>query len=106
MALTITETEITSDEIGAYARWSQHAAADGSGAWVVYGDGRWDGRLFDRNQAISAMTLEEEKASPAPDQALIASLESELPASPGHGRRPGQSGRAGGRPTPTPPASR
>jgi hypothetical protein len=48
-----------------------------------YGDGPGPipghrGRLLDRDQAISAMTIEEEKSRPAPDQALIARLESEL----------------------------
>jgi hypothetical protein len=77
MALTITDTKITSDAVPAYAEFRRHAAADGNGAWVVYLS-PYAGRLFDRNQAISAMTVEEEKAGPAPDQALIASLKSEL----------------------------
>jgi hypothetical protein len=38
----------------ATARYSAHAAADGQGAWVVSG---WPGRLFTRNQAITAMVL-------------------------------------------------
>jgi hypothetical protein len=79
MALEITGTRIASDEVSAYAEWRQHAAANGEGAWVVFGaDTKMGGRLFDRNQAITAMTLEEEKARPVPDQALIASLASEL----------------------------
>jgi hypothetical protein len=77
MALRITDTEITSDEIGTRAAFRQHAAADGNGAWVVYAV-PYAGRLFDRNQAITAMTIAEEKARPAPNQALIASLQAEL----------------------------
>jgi hypothetical protein len=84
MSLTITDQRITSDEVDAVAEFRPHAAADGKGAWVVFHAHHGDlglfhgGRLFDRNQAISAMTLEEELARPHPDQALIASLESEL----------------------------
>jgi hypothetical protein len=77
MALTITDTEITSDLTGARAEYRPHASADGNGAWVVY-PSPWAARLFDRNQAITAMTIAEERARPEPDQALIASLESEL----------------------------
>jgi hypothetical protein len=84
MALTITDTSITSDAVPAHAEFRQHAAADGNGAWVMRHDGGpgpipgYRGRLLDRDQAISAMTIEEEKASPTPDPALIASLEIEL----------------------------
>lgn len=77
MALTITDTAIYSDEVGFYAQFRPHAAADGKGAWAVFGGGM-GGRLFDRNQAITAMTLLEERGRPNPDRALIASLESEL----------------------------
>jgi hypothetical protein len=75
MTLTITDTRITSDEVTAYAEFRQHAAANGHGGWVLSTRGT---RLFNRNQAISAMTIEEEKTKPLPNQALIASLESEL----------------------------
>jgi hypothetical protein len=77
-ALTITDTRITSNATSSYAEWSRDRAADGNGAWVVHGDPALYGRCFDRNQAITAMTLEEEKAKPEPDQALIASLSREL----------------------------
>jgi hypothetical protein len=83
MALNITDTEITSDQSGARAEFRPHAAG-GNGAWVVIYDDvlapvpPYYGKWFDRNQAISALTIEEEKAGPAPDLALIASLESEL----------------------------
>jgi len=40
----------------ASARYSSHAAADGQGAWIVAG---LPCRLFDRNQAITAMVLAE-----------------------------------------------
>lgn len=79
MALKITDTEITSDEVTAYAEWSPDRAADGNGAWVVVGAGfPLAARCLDRNRAISAMTIQEEKAKAEPDQLLIASLESEL----------------------------
>ena len=42
------------------ARCSSHAAADGQGAWVV---SDWPGRLFTRNQAITAMVLAERLAA-------------------------------------------
>ena len=76
MSLAITDTMITSDVTAAFAVFRPYAAIDGRcGAWVM---STRSGRLFDRCQAISAMTIEEEKARPEPDQALIASLESEL----------------------------
>lgn len=75
MTLTITDTLITSDMTDARAEFRVHASADGSGAWVV--STRY-GRLLDRNQAITAMTLAEERAKPDPDQVLIRTLESEL----------------------------
>jgi hypothetical protein len=68
MALTITETRITSDEVGETGRQED-------GMWYVTG---WPGRAMDRNQAISAMTIAEERARPNPNRLLIASLESEL----------------------------
>ena len=77
MALTITDTLVTSNLTDAYAEFRQHAAANGNGAWVVYGASRGN-RLFDRNQAISAMTIAEEQARPEPNRLLIESLESEL----------------------------
>lgn len=60
MALTITDTEITSDRTIIRARYLQHAAADGSGAWIVNGRG---GRLFTRDQAIAEMTAAEKHAA-------------------------------------------
>jgi hypothetical protein len=43
----------------ATARFSQHAAADGNGAWIV---STHPARLFTRNQAITALTLAERLA--------------------------------------------
>jgi hypothetical protein len=44
------------DEVIATAHFSQHAAADGNGAWIV---STYPARLFSRNQAITALTLAE-----------------------------------------------
>jgi hypothetical protein len=40
----------------ATARFSEHAAADGNGAWIV---STCTARLFDRGQAITALTVAE-----------------------------------------------
>jgi hypothetical protein len=40
----------------ATGEFSEHAAADGSGAWIVSCQ---PGRMFNRNQAITAMVLAE-----------------------------------------------
>ena len=59
MSLRIDEN-IMSLEVGgrvvATARFAQHAAADGRGAWIVSDR---PGRLFNRNQAITALTVTE-----------------------------------------------
>lgn len=47
-------------EIIATARFSQHAAADSNGAWIV---STHPARLFSRNQAITALTLAERLAA-------------------------------------------
>ena len=44
----------------ATARFSQHAAADGNGAWIV---STHAARLFSRDQAITALTLAERLAA-------------------------------------------
>jgi hypothetical protein len=44
----------------ATARFSQHAAADGNGAWIV---STHPARLFSRDQAITALTLAERLAA-------------------------------------------
>ena len=52
----------------ATARYSSHAAADGQGAWIVAG---LPGRLFSRNQAITAMVLAERLAAGYGDNDLF-----------------------------------
>ena len=44
------------DRVVATARFSQRAAADGNGAWIV---STHPARLFSRDQAITALTLAE-----------------------------------------------
>ena len=44
----------------ATARYCEHAVDDGRGVWTVSG---WAGRLFTRNQAITAMVLAERLAA-------------------------------------------
>jgi len=54
MSITFAGTTMVSDTLPVSARFSPDAAADGDGAWVV----SWcPGRLFGRNQAITAMVL-------------------------------------------------
>ena len=52
----------------ATARYIEHAAADGQGAWIVSGLPR---RLFNRNQAITAMVLAERLAAGFGDNDLF-----------------------------------
>jgi hypothetical protein len=68
MALKISDDQITSDQVG-------ERAYRQDGLWWVTGR---PGRAFDRNQAITAMTIAEEHNQPYPNAALIDSLESEL----------------------------
>ena len=68
MSLHITNDRITSDEVDATARCDD-------GFWWVDG---YPGRAFDRDQAITAMTIAEELARPHPNALLIESLRSEL----------------------------
>jgi hypothetical protein len=59
MAIRIYDDTMTleiDDRVVATARFSQHAAADGNGAWIV---STHPARLFSRNQAITALTLAE-----------------------------------------------
>jgi hypothetical protein len=69
MTLTITGDTIVSDVVPVEAR------RPGPAGWLVTGYGD---RRFDRNQAITAVTLAEVRAMPQPDAVLIASLEAEL----------------------------
>jgi len=48
------------DSVVATARFRQHAAADGNGAWIV---STHPARLFSRDQAITALTLAERLAA-------------------------------------------
>jgi len=60
----------------ATARFSQHAAADGHGAWIV---SCRPARLFSRNQAITALTVAELLADGyTDDDPLVAALREEL----------------------------
>lgn len=86
MTLRITDDEITSDEVGQTAhqrdgRW-YIAGAPPAGSSAAIFDELYDltrpSRTFDRNQAISAMTLAEELARPEPDTLLVESLRGEL----------------------------
>lgn len=70
MTLRITDNYITSDEVGERA-----VRGVVTGRWHVYS---YPHRPFDRNQAITAMTLAEERARANPNTALISSLEDEL----------------------------
>jgi len=63
MSVRINATSITleiDDRVVATARFSQHAAADGNGAWIV---STHPARQFSRNQAITALTLAERLAA-------------------------------------------
>jgi hypothetical protein len=69
MSLHITDTAITSDEV------DETAHCDDDARWHVT---NWPARTFGRDQAISAMTLTEELARPAPNRLFVESLRSEL----------------------------
>jgi hypothetical protein len=63
MAVSIESDHMVCEVAGAVvatARFSQHAAADGNGAWIVSTHAE---RLFTRNQAITALTLAERLAA-------------------------------------------
>jgi hypothetical protein len=74
MALTITDSAITSDLVSTRADFSQHPAVAGFGSWIVSG---WPGRRFTRVRAIAIVQLAEEKARLDADK-LLAELEREL----------------------------
>jgi hypothetical protein len=62
MAICIGTDSVTleiDDRVVATARFSEQAAADGNGAWIV---STHPTRLFSRNQAITALTLAERLA--------------------------------------------
>jgi hypothetical protein len=57
MAIHITHDTMTmkvSDRVVATARFNEHAAADGNGAWIVSAH---PARLFARDPAITALTV-------------------------------------------------
>jgi hypothetical protein len=56
------------DRVVATTEFSEHAAADGHGAWIV---SCHPGRLFTRNQAITAMVLVERLAAGYGDDDLF-----------------------------------
>jgi hypothetical protein len=63
-------------EVVATARFTQHAAADGRGAWIVSDR---SGRLFSRNQAITALTVTELlEIGLRSDHPLVLAFEEEL----------------------------
>jgi hypothetical protein len=71
-----TMTLKTGDRVVATARFSQHAAADGNGAWIV---STHPARLFTRDQAITALTVAELGESEYPDShPLVVALQKEL----------------------------
>ncbi len=60
----------------ATARFSEYAAADGQGAWIVSDR---SGRLFSRNQAITALTVTELlEIGHRADHPLVLAFEEEL----------------------------
>jgi hypothetical protein len=62
--------------IVATARFSEHTAADGQGAWIVSDR---SGRLFSRNQAITALTVTELlEIGHRADHPLVLAFEEEL----------------------------
>ena len=83
----------------ATAQFSEHAAADGHGAWTV---SRHPGRLFARNQAITAMVLAERLAfGCGEDDPFVVGWREELgartPGSPARGLRRMRVARLGSR---------
>jgi hypothetical protein len=71
MALTITDTEITSDMTTVFAeRRGEHS---------VVSSYPGEGWVFDRDQAIAAVTIAEELTKPEPDQLLLERLRRGLP---------------------------
>ena len=61
-------TAVHGGRVIATARFIEHAAADGQGAWIV---SSLPGRTFSRNQAITAMVLAERLAAGHGDDDLF-----------------------------------
>ena len=80
MAIHITDATMTlkvGDRAVATTRFSQHAAANGNGAWIV---STKPARLFTRDQAITALTVAELGESGHPDShPLVAALLGRVP---------------------------
>ncbi len=71
MAIRIMDATMTlevGDRVVATARFSEHAAADGNGAWIV---SACSARLFDRAQTIMALTVAELLAVGYADNGLL-----------------------------------
>jgi hypothetical protein len=79
MAIRITDDTMTleiGERVVGTARFSEHAAADGSGAWIVSTN---TARLFARDQAITALTAAEAGEGGYPDsRPLVVALREEL----------------------------
>jgi hypothetical protein len=79
MSLRIDDDTMVLDvdgRVAATARFARDAAADGQGAWIVSDR---PGRLFTRNQAITALTVTELLAiGHSPDHGLVLAFEEEL----------------------------
>ena len=76
MAIHINHDTMNGDCVVATARFSQHAAADGGGAWIV---STHPARLLTRDQAITALTVAELGESGYPDShPLLVALRGEL----------------------------
>jgi hypothetical protein len=73
VTLTITGRQMTSDVVPAYA--TRVGLEAGPEEWMVTG---YPGRRLSRNEAITAMTIAEERSKQDPDRALLRTLESEL----------------------------
>jgi hypothetical protein len=62
-------------EVVAIARFSEYAAADGNGAWIVSTSPAW---LFSYSQAITALTLAERLAANYGDDPHVIARRKEL----------------------------
>jgi hypothetical protein len=79
MAIRIDDSYMSAEVAGrvvATARFSRYTAADGNGAWIV----SWcTNRLFNRDEAITALTVAELLAiGYADDDSVVVSLREEL----------------------------
>jgi hypothetical protein len=63
----------TGNRVVVTARFSEHAAADGHGAWIV---STHPARLFTRDQAITALTVARARRKRVPGQSFAPGLDS------------------------------